>query len=50
MNQLLDSLYNILCYITEDMVAHGLNNLPPELNKMMNDLAISLGDYLDKNN
>lgn len=50
MNTLLSALYDLLCYITEDAVAHGLNKLPSGLNAKMNELANELGEYLDNQN
>lgn len=49
MNQLLDSLYNLLCYITEDATAHGFTSrIPKHIMDKMNELADEIANFLDK--
>lgn len=50
MLSLLNALYELLSFITEDAVAWKLNQLPPELNKALNELQTHLGNYLDQIN
>lgn len=47
MNSLLKALYEILSFITEDAVAHGLGDVPKSIHEKMNSLCNELGDYLD---
>ena len=47
MNSLLNALYELLSFITEDAVANGLVKLPKSLSDKMNSLCNELGDYLD---
>lgn len=47
MISLLNALYELLSFITEDAQAWKLNQLPPELNKALGDLQTQLGNYLD---
>ena len=50
MNQVLSALYDLLCFTTEDAVAHKLlpNGLPQEILDDMNALANKLGKHLEE--
>lgn len=49
MNTLLNALYELLSFITEDAQAWKLGHVPPAILNQMNKLCNDLGDYLDKN-
>lgn len=50
MNTILDALYNLLSFVTEDAVANGYIKLPKHLHKTLNETCIELGNYLDEQN
>lgn len=50
MSQILNAIYDLLCYCTEDAVAHGfMKDVPMSIRTKMNELANELGEYLDEN-
>lgn len=50
MYSLLDSIYNLLSYATEDAIAHKLWTPSPELLEALKVAQQALGEYLDKAN
>lgn len=49
MRHLLESIYQIGCFITEDAVAHGLTkNIPEDLMKDIHELVGKIETYLEE--
>lgn len=47
MKTLLETLYNLLSFITEDARAHGIVKLPEELMAILNATMVELEHFMD---
>lgn len=48
MSHILEAIYNLLCFLTEDAKAWGLVNLPSPLKETVEKLTNELEKYLDE--